>query len=106
MKCVLELRKAMHSRILVTQFHLHLLPLLPQLPLRGPYGSQRLGPCGSQIEGQPRKVSMAEAETRRQEQRCLARQQAAKTLKQCREESGDEFFKPQNYLKAGEEDGQ
>ena len=36
--------------------------------------------------GQPRKVSVAEAEARRQGGLCQAREQAMKTLKQCREE--------------------
>ena len=49
---------------------------------------------------------MAEADTRRQERQCQARQQAAKTLKRRREESGDEFNKLQHGSQAGEENGQ
>ena len=41
---------------------------------------------------QPRKVSAAEAETRRQEGQCQARQQEAETLKWSRDERGDEFL--------------
>ena len=57
-------------------------------------------------KGQPRKVSVAEAEARRQERRSQARQQAAKTLKRHRDERGDEFYTRQHSSQAGEADGQ
>ena len=41
--------------------------------------------------GQPRKISVAEAEARRQEQQSQANPQAAKTLKRRREEPGMSF---------------
>ena len=60
--------------------------------------------------GQPKKVSVAEAEARRQERRTRRRsqanQQAEKTLKRRREERWDEFFKRQHGRQAAEADGQ
>ena len=58
--------------------------------------------------GQSRKVSVAEAETRRQVTGTAdsANQQAAKTLKWRREERGHEFYKCQHGRQAEEADGQ
>ena len=50
---------------------------------------------------QTRKVSVAEAESRRQERQCQARQQAAKTLKLLREERGNEFYTRQIAARQG-----
>ena len=57
--------------------------------------------------GQPTKVSVPEAEARRQERRSQANQQAAKTLKLRREERGDEVtvYKRQHGRQAAETDG-
>ena len=49
---------------------------------------------------------MAEAEARRQESRSQAKPQAAITLKRCREERGDEFYKRLHCRQAAEADGQ
>ena len=59
--------------------------------------------CGM---GQPKEVSVAEAETKRQEQRSQANQQSAQTLKRRREEHWDEFYKSQHGSQAAEADGQ
>ena len=45
--------------------------------------------------GQPRKVSVAEAEARRRERVSEARQQAAETIKRRREERGDDYCERQ-----------
>ena len=56
--------------------------------------------------GQPRKVSVAEAEARRQEWQSQGNQQAVKTLKLCREEQWDEFCRCQHCSQAEEADKQ
>ena len=56
--------------------------------------------------GQPRKVSVAEAEARRHELLSQTREQVAKTLKRRKEERGDEFYKRQHGRQAAEADGQ
>ena len=56
--------------------------------------------------GQPRKVSVAETEARRQEQWSQANQQAETTLKLHREERGKEYYKRQHCSQAAEADGQ
>jgi len=47
--------------------------------------------------GQPRKVSVAEAEARRRGRVSEARQQAAETIKRHREERGDDYCERQRY---------
>ena len=52
--------------------------------------------------GQPRKVSVAEAEARRQERTCARRQQAAETLKRRLEQRGADFYERQRHSRNGE----
>lgn len=56
--------------------------------------------------GQPRKVSVEEAEARRQQRVCDARQQAAETKKRRRAERGDDYHARQRSSKAGARDEQ
>lgn len=56
--------------------------------------------------GQPRKVSVEEAEARRQQRVCDARQQAAETKKRRRAERGNDYHARQRSSKAGARDEQ
>ena len=56
--------------------------------------------------GQPRKVSVAKADARRQERQSQANHKAAKTLKLHREERRDEFYTRQLGRLAAEADWQ
>ena len=59
-------------------------------------------------EGQPSKVYVAEAETRRREQTSASRQQAAETLKRRLEQRGADFYERQRHRRTeeGAADGQ
>jgi hypothetical protein len=52
--------------------------------------------------GQPRKVSVAEAEARRQERTSASRQQGAVTLKRRLEQRGADFYERQRSRRAGQ----
>jgi len=56
--------------------------------------------------GQPRMVSVGEAEARRKERMSEARRQGAETLKRRRAERGDDFYERQRSRRAGDADDQ
>jgi len=56
--------------------------------------------------GQPRMVSVGEAESRRKEGMTEARRQGAETLKRRRAERGDDFYERQRSRRAGDADDQ
>ena len=63
---------------------------------------------GHRSPGQPRKVSVAEAEARRRERTSASRQQAAETLKRRLEQRGADFYERQRHRRTeeGAADGQ